>query len=146
MPAWRLTLSILPDLFAVCRLPAAAPLPSWTAAGPFVSITRTRDESSVVCLQSAIPAGVEAEAAWRCLKVEGPFPLEGTVGVLAALTAPLADAGISVLAIGTYDTDYLLLKDASLARAADVLTQAGQQVRAQPEPHQGSAVDPKDAE
>jgi len=108
MPTWRLTLSILLGLFAVCRLPAAAPLPSWASAGPFVSITRTRDELSVVCRQSDVPADGETEGGWRCLKVEGPFPLEGTIGVLAALATPLADAGIGVLAIGTYDTDYLL--------------------------------------
>ncbi len=146
MPAWHLTLSILPGLFAVCRLPSGAPLPSSASTDPFMSITRTRNELSIVCRQSDAPAGGETEAGWRCLKVEGPFPLDGTIGVLAALATPLANAGISVLAIGTYDTDYLLLKDTHLPHAARVLTQAGHQVRDQPALGHGSRGDPRDAE
>lgn len=82
MADWQLTLSLLPDLFAICRLPPEAPAPDWALAGPFTSITRTREELSVVCLQAAVPAGVQVEGDWRCFKIEGPFPLDGAVGVV----------------------------------------------------------------
>src|SRR5579885_3300270 len=114
MTRWTLRLSPLPDLFAICRLPAGTPVPAWGQAGPFVSITRTADELSIVCRQKDVPDGIRAESGWRCLKVEGPFALDGTIGVLAALAAPLAQAAVSIFAVSTYDTDYLLLKDSAL--------------------------------
>ena len=125
MAAWQLTLSILPDLFAICRLPTDAPMPAWAHAGAFTSITRTGDELSIVCPQAAVPAGVQLEGDWRCLKIEGPFSLDGAIGVVAALATPLAAAGLGIFIISTYDTDYLLLKDAHLARAIEVLALAG---------------------
>ena len=127
--AWQLTLSILPDTYAVCSLPADVPLPAWGATGPFVSITRTRDELSIVCPHRNVPDGIRVEIGWRCLKVEGPFDLENTIGVLAALAVPLAAANISIFVVSTYDTDHLLLKETRLAEAIEVLTQAGHQVR-----------------
>ena len=125
MAAWQLTLSILPGPFAICRLPADASTPAWAHAGAFTSITRTGDELSIVCPQAAVPAGVQVEGGWRCLKIEGPFSLQDAIGVVAALATPLAAAEIGIFIISTYDTDYLLLKDAHLARAIEVLAQAG---------------------
>ena len=129
MAAWQLTLSILPELFAICRLPADAPMPAWAHAGTFTSITRTGDELSIVCPQAAVPVGAQVEGDWRCLKIEGPFSLENAIGVVAALATPLADAGLGIFIISTYDTDYLLIKDAHIARAIDVLAQAGHRIQ-----------------
>ena len=139
MAAWQLTLSLLPDLFAICRLPADAPTPDWAYADTFASITRTGDELSIVCPQAPVPAGVQVEGGWRCLKIEGPFSLEGAIGVVAALATPLAAAGLGIFIISTYDTDYLLIKDASLARAVEILAQAGH--RTQPLPAAASGSD-----
>jgi Uncharacterized conserved protein len=119
----RLRIAILPDRLAVCRLPPSSPLPPWIA-GAFTSITRTNDELSIVCDEPAVPEDVQAERGWRVLKVEGPIPFEVT-GVAAALVAPLADARISVFLLATYDTDYLLVKDETFARALEVLRAAG---------------------
>lgn len=127
--AWQLTLSLLPDVYVVCRLPAGSPIPGWGQHGAFVSITRTDDELSIVCPQAGVPEGIQAEAGWRCLKVEGPFELDGAIGVMAALAVPLAEAGVSIFAVSTYDTDYLLLKDRQLAQAIQALTQAGHSMR-----------------
>jgi len=98
----------LPDLYAIARLAPRDPLPAW-AAGAFVSMTRTSDELSVVCLDSAVPAGIRADRGWRCVRAEGPLPLTA-VGVAAEFTAVLARAGISALIVGTFDTDYILVK------------------------------------
>ncbi|MBI3962633.1 MAG: ACT domain-containing protein [Deinococcus sp.] len=124
----RLTLSALPDTFAICRLHQDVPVPGWALGGDFFSITRTPDELSVVYLQSRVPEQTKCDRGWRCLKVHGPFAFS-VVGVVASLTAPLARAGISVFVVSTYDTDYLLVKEADLERAVGVLAQDGHRVQ-----------------
>ncbi len=124
----RLTLLMLDGSFAVCRLGCEAPIPSWATAGPFFSITRTADELSVVCGQDAVPEGVPCERGWRCLRVAGVMPFS-VVGVLASLTTPLADAGISVFAVSTFDTDYLLVKEDVWERAVGALVRQGHAVQ-----------------
>ena len=119
-------LTLLPATFAVCRLPTDSPVPAW-ASGSFVSITRTADELSVVCEESQAPADAQAERRWRMLRVNGTLDF-ALIGILAALTAPLADAGISVFAISTFDTDYLLVKQNKLQQAIAALVAAGHQV------------------
>ena len=121
------TLLVVDGIFAVCRLEPEAPIPPWATAGEFSSITRTADESSVVCSQNAVPEGTPCERGWRCLRVAGTMPF-AVVGVLASLTVPLADAGISVFAVSTFDTDYLLIKDEDLGRAVNRLRQHGHTV------------------
>ena len=115
-------LKLLPSTFAVCRLDAAAAVPQW-AQGDFVSITRTADELSIVCDDSRVPRGVVAERDWRCLALEGPIPFE-VVGVAARLTNALAEAGISLLFVATYDTDYVLIRSSSLGGATAALRAA----------------------
>jgi hypothetical protein len=119
-----LTLSLLPETLAVCRLDPDISIPAWALSGGFFSVTRTRDELSVVCLQRYVPKGVDCERGWRYLKVEGPLDFS-LVGILACLTASLASAGISVFAISTYDTDYLLVKAGHITEAVQVLSAAG---------------------
>lgn len=126
-----LTLALLPDLFAVCRLQPESPLPDWVA-GAFFSVTRTADELSMVCLQTLVPAGVQAERDWRCLKVLGPLDFS-LVGVLASLSTALAEARVSLFAVSTFDTDYLLVKSAALEPAVEALRRAGHLINHQPE-------------
>jgi uncharacterized protein len=120
----NLTLSVLPDTFSICRLDSKARVPDWAGAHSFVSITRTADELSIVCLEQAVPVGVNANRGWRCLKVEGPLDLALT-GILTSLAAPLAKARIGIFAISTFDTDYLLVKEQALTEAIAVLENAG---------------------
>ena len=120
----NLTLSLLSDTFAICRLEPDADIPSWALAGDFYSITRTVEELSLVCLQEVVPEGTRAEKGYRCLKVGGPLDFSLT-GIMSSLTIPLAQAGISVLAISTFDTDYLLVKEAQVDRAVQKLSLAG---------------------
>jgi GNAT superfamily N-acetyltransferase len=122
------TLAVLDGVFAVCRLGADVPIPTWATAGGLFSVSRTADELSVVCRQEAVPDGVRCERGWRCLRVAGTIPFTA-VGVLAALTAPLADAEVSVFAISTFDTDYLLVKERDLAAAVAALHRRGYSVR-----------------
>jgi len=118
-----LTLSILPDTLAICRLAPGAPIPAW-ARGDFVAITRTRGELAIVCAQANVPDGIVCERDWRALRVVGQLDFALT-GVLASLTAPLADAGISIFAVSTFDTDYILVKARDLEKTTRVLQEAG---------------------
>lgn len=129
----RLTLALLPGTFAVCRLPADAAVPAWAAGGGFASVTRTGGELSVVCPEGAVPAGVRCERGWRCLGVAGTLDF-ALAGVLASLLGPLAAAGVSVFALSTFDTDYLLVREADLGRAAGALRQAGHAVQGPADP------------
>jgi hypothetical protein len=123
----RLNLTVVDGTFAVCRLGADAPIPPWATGGSFFSITRTADELSAVCRQDAVPEGVVGERGWRCLRVAGTIPFS-VVGVLASLVAPLAEAGISVFAVSTFDTDYLLVKEKDFGEALDALRRSGHAV------------------
>jgi hypothetical protein len=113
--------------WAIVRLAADSPLPDWLPrSGDFASITRTRDELSIVCADGVAPAHALAERGWALLRIEGPLN-PGEVGVLASFAAPLAAAGISVFTISTFDTDYLLVKAGRLEDACAALAAAGHQ-------------------
>ena len=122
-----LRLEIVAGTYAVCRLDAAEPVPEWAGSGPFVSVTRTEAELSVVCPEGAVPAGVRKEPGWRCLRVVGPLGF-GMTGVLASLAGPLASSGVSIFVVSTYDTDYLMVQDRDLERGKDALERAGHTV------------------
>jgi len=119
-------LQLLPGNLAVCRLGPRDPIPAW-AAGDFFSITRTAEEFSIVCDSRAVPDGVRAETGWRALKVEGPLDFALT-GILVSIASPLAATGISIFALSTFDTDYILVKNDKLDSAIDVLRVAGHEV------------------
>lgn len=120
-----LTLDLLPGRCAVCRLPPAAAIPAWALGpAPLLSITRTAEELSVLCAESAVPAGVQAEAGWRALKVRGPLDFSLT-GILAALAVPLAQAGMPIFAVSSYDTDAVLVPQARLEQALAALRACG---------------------
>lgn len=98
--------------------------PPWATAGSDFSITRTDEELSVVCLHSLVPEEVRFDGGWRCLRSAGTMDVS-RVGILASLVGPLAEAGISVFAVSTFDTDYLLVKHTNLEKATTALRQAG---------------------
>jgi len=123
----RLSLVILRDLFAVCRFRADENIPSWALSGSFSSLTRTPDELSIVCRQELVPDEVEAVGGWKSLRVEGKLDFN-LVGILSSLTSSLAEVGISVFAISTYDTDYLFVKEGDLDRGVAALRKAGHDV------------------
>jgi hypothetical protein len=117
-------LNLLPGRLAVCWLPPEAPLPEWARPGELLSLIQTRNETSVVCAERFVPPEVKAERGWRAFQVQGPSDFT-MVGVLAAISTPLAQAGVSIYALSTYETDYVLVKEESLKRAIRALSQVG---------------------
>jgi len=113
-----------PESLVVARLEAGAD-PSWDwTPGPFASLTRTPHETSVVCLADLVPDGTLVEGPFRGVEVAGPLAFEA-VGVMAEILAPLVQAGISVLAMSTFDTDWVLVPEAHTATASEVWRKAG---------------------
>jgi hypothetical protein len=122
-----LEIQLLPQHFAMVRLAPDAPIPDWATRGPFFSVSRTAEELSVVTETQNVPGSVQSQAGWRILKVQGPFVLT-EVGVLASLASPIAEAGVSLFALSTYDTDYLLIGAEQLEKAASALERAGHRI------------------
>jgi hypothetical protein len=125
-----LTLSVLPGRFAVCRLDPGAGLPAWAleAGEGFLAVSRTPEETSVVCPEALVPPGTTHEGGWRAIKVEGPLDFALT-GVLVSVAAPLAEAEVPIFAVSTYDTDYVLVRKGRLEDAVEALVHARHEVR-----------------
>ena len=124
-------ITLLTPRMAICRLEPDADLPAWAACGPFYAATRTDEELSIVCPEGAVPGPVFCDKGWRCLKIQGPLDLAET-GVLYAMARPLAEAKISIFAVSTFNTDYLLVKEKDLDRAMQALSEEGHRVEAFP--------------
>jgi uncharacterized protein len=120
----HLELTLMQERFAISRLASDSPLPTWATQGAFYSVTRTCDELSIVVEEFRVPAGTQSQPGWRVFKVRGPFVLS-EVGVMESLTAPLADARVSLFVVSTFDTDYLLVAQEQLASAIATLERAG---------------------
>lgn len=123
----ELTLTLAPERFAVCRLAPDAPIPPLPLGRSLLALTLTSDELSLVLPEDSAPEGATIEGGWRALRVAGPLDFELT-GVLASLAQPLADARLSLFAISTFDTDYLLVRDATLSEALAALRAAGHHI------------------
>jgi len=120
MPGKILTMKLLKERFGVCRLNKNELIPEWAKNSSFYSITKTLDELSIVCSQDSIPSNTKCEKDWRILKVEGPLVFS-LIGILSSISTILAQKGISIFAISTYDTDYILVKDKDIANAINAL-------------------------
>jgi hypothetical protein len=122
----RFAIDVRPGEYAVVRLAADIPLtalpPGLLDADPtaLVSVTRTGDELSVVCPAALAPEAERVEAGWRLLAVRGPLEFTLT-GITAALAGELAAAGVGLIGLSTFDTEYVLVKVEDLDRAVTAL-------------------------
>jgi uncharacterized protein len=111
---------------AVVRLPAGTPAPDWAVGKPLVSVTFTARETSVICPTASLPDELPGpvEGPLVAATVQGQLDFS-QVGVLVSLLKPLADGGIPVLTVSTFDTDWVLVSSDRAAAAASVWRQAG---------------------
>ena len=121
-----LELTLLPEKLAVCRLDSRDESPLRASTGLF-SVTRTAEELSVVCPEDETPDEAEVSGGWRALEVRGPLDHTAT-GILASIATPLAEAGVPLFPLATFDTDYVLVREQDLAPAVEALTAAGHRV------------------
>lgn len=120
----KLKLNILEDLFTVHRFPPDHEIPKQIYENQFYSISKTEDELSIVCSSSLLLGSDISETGWSCIKVLGPLDFSLT-GILADISAVLAKAEVSIFAISTFDTDYVLVKSEKLPVAKEALQKAG---------------------
>lgn len=123
-----MTLSVLPDTFAVCRLDPDSRLEEWMQTGEFFSITKTANELSIVCPEENVPNKIKAEKGWKAIKVDGQLDFSLT-GIISELSGILAKEKISLFTISTFDTDYLFVKKDKLEAAVLAFRKNGHDVR-----------------
>lgn len=119
----KLTLSVLEDVFTIHRFPPDQDVPKQVFEEKFVSICKTDDELSIVCSSSILLDSESHEDGWSCIKVLGPLDFSLT-GILADISTVLAKAKISIFAISSFDTDYILVKSETLQAAKTALQKA----------------------
>lgn len=120
-------LKLFAEEYAVCRLNNDSKIPTWIDKKNFYSITKTEDELSIVCSNNNIPSDVKSEKEWRILKILGPLDFS-LIGILSKLSGLLAENKISIFAISTYDTDYILIKEKDIKNACKILNCNGYEV------------------
>jgi hypothetical protein len=120
-------LKILDSTFSVVKFPPAETIPLWALNSNVFSITRTDEELSIVCPSECLPINEQikdVENDWKCIKVEGVLDFSLT-GILSSLANTLAENKISIFAISTFNTDYLLVKSHSIEKARVLLENEG---------------------
>ncbi len=123
----RLKLEILKNRYGVCKLESGTAIPGWISGKGFFSITGTPEELSLVCEEELIPEGVKSEKGWRIFKVQGPLDFS-LIGILSAISTCLAEAGISIFVVSTYETDYIMVREKGFQQAVTALIKAGYEI------------------
>ncbi|GGE96970.1 ACT domain-containing protein [Mycetocola zhadangensis] len=128
MPTPSVELHPLTGDYVIARLPASAQVPDellrHSPGDGYVSITRTPQELSIVCLSEQAPASAKIDGTWKALYASGPIPF-GLTGVVTSLVAPLSAAGCAVFVTSTFDGDVLMVQSADSDRARTLLKEAG---------------------
>jgi len=122
-----LTLTLLESSFTIHRLEPHADVPTVVLESPFFAVTRTDDELSIVVPEAVEIQSIQSDSSWACFKVEGPLDF-GLLGILDGISAILAEAKISIFAVSTFETDYILVKGEHAEIAVEALTTAGYQI------------------
>src|SRR5437868_1729542 len=107
--AIKVKLKQLSGRYAVSRLGAGDAIPAWADGQGFVSISRTDDELSVVCLQDRVPDAVKQDRDWVAFKLQGPFAFDET-GIVLSVIRPLSENNLGIFLVSTFDGDHLLVK------------------------------------
>ncbi|MBQ6382970.1 MAG: ACT domain-containing protein [Clostridia bacterium] len=117
-----LTIETLVPVFTVCQVPDCAEI---DLNGAFCFTARTDEEISLVCPAEAVPRNtVRRDDGWRGFRVQGVLDFS-LIGILARIADVLAAEEISIFAVSTYNTDYILVRQNRFADAAEALRKAG---------------------
>jgi hypothetical protein len=120
-------LRLLTERFGVLKLPLPQIFPTWLHGASYSFIGITEDEYSIMCPEKVIPDGIDFSAGYRCLRVDGDLAFD-EVGVVARVSKPLADAGLSIFVVSTHDRDYVLVRHDDLDTAIATYRTAGFEV------------------
>ncbi|HEX2622115.1 MAG TPA: ACT domain-containing protein [Phototrophicaceae bacterium] len=116
-------LRLLPELFGIAKLQPPQLFPDWLSQSPLFFIAQTEDEYSIMCLEHFIPETISCNRGYRCLRVDGDLAFD-EIGVVARVSKPLADAGLSLFLVSTHDRDYVLVHQNDLTTALEIYREA----------------------
>lgn len=115
----------LPHNLTVCKTQSISDI---NQSADFFFISRTDEELSLVCRTEDVPErALERDDGWRGFRIEGVLDFS-LIGILSKLSAVLAENGIGIFAVSTFNTDYILVKEENFDRTMDVLAAAGYEV------------------
>lgn len=117
-------LKTLPQTFGILKLTPPQVFPSWLSSASTFFVAQTEDEYSIMCPQEIIPDGIDYSADWRCLRADGDLAFD-EVGVVAKLSQPLAEAGLSLFLVSTHDRDYVFVHIDDLVTALGIYREKG---------------------
>ena len=120
----NLVLSVLSETFTIHKLSPDVSIPEEILKSNYYSVSKTENELSLVCSEVIEVQSLQSSKGWKCIKVKGPLDFNLT-GILAGISDILAQANISIFAISTFDTDYILVRTHDLSSAKTKLRQAG---------------------
>lgn len=120
-------LKLLPDTFGILKLQPPQAFPTWLGQADIFFVAQTEDEYSILCPQKMIPEGIDYSANWRCFRADGDLEFD-EVGVVAKLSKPLADAGLSIFLVSTHDRDYVFVQADNLQKALLIYGNIGFQI------------------
>lgn len=115
---------ILEGSYSLCRLQANDAIPSWVYGSSFYTVSKSADELSIVCESKFVPTEIKKSDGWKLLKIDAVLDLSLT-GITAKFSKPLADAGINLCVIATFDTDYVMVQQEKLSIATTTLQNEG---------------------
>jgi uncharacterized protein len=120
----KLKLQLLDDKFAISKMPQFAELPSVFAKGEMCFVMRTDEDLTIISPEFMAPDNGQQEIGYRCIHTSGQMP-SNTTGILVSLLQPLTEAGISIFAVSTFNSDYIFLREEDLVKATQMLQHAG---------------------
>jgi len=121
---YKLKLQLLDEKFAISRMPQFAELPSVFAKGEMCFIMRTDEDLTIISPEFMAPDNVQREIGYRCIRTSEQIP-PSVIDVLISLIKPLTDAGISIISVSTFHSDYIFLMEEHLVKATQALQHAG---------------------
>ncbi|WP_413220120.1 ACT domain-containing protein [Tritonibacter mobilis] len=119
-----LKIHFVPGRYAVSRLAPDATIPDWFNGPAFKAVIYSEDETTIVCLEDRVPAEIETEKGWACLRTIGPFPFDAA-GIVQSLVTPLSTNGIGVFVVCTFDGEHVLIPASDTKKASQALKAAG---------------------
>jgi uncharacterized protein len=116
---------LLEDKFSINKLPQFGEIPVIFTKGDMCFTSRTEDELTIICPEFMAPNNVQQEVGWRCLKIQSEANITKEVGVIATVTQPLAENGITIFCVTTFSNVFVFLLEEKLVKAVQVLQHAG---------------------
>ena len=123
-----MTIKVLPYQFTVCKLDSAGKIPS---DREFCFTAITDEEVSLVCRSSDVPdKTLVRDDGWKGFRIEGVLDFS-LIGILAKISAILAENKIGIFAVSTYNTDYIFVKEENLDKALSALENSGYKIESE---------------